>query len=496
MEEAPAELPQASKVSATTRLDVGIRSHSVPERDDGSLKTAAGPGATRAGGGAARVVAGTVAPGVVATVPGDSGVVTEAGTAPDTPSCPEPEHAAATRATAASTVPSVPRSRALALIAPHRARRTSATHRGAPGDGRWKPARRIGALPDAETGMESDDRDMRKALAALLVPLALGCSGASPEPTGGHAAPTAAGAAPTAAGATAPTKAVVDVAVATLWKRPRLLRGIDGLSAANPVRLREWLAGMTTDERRWLVGRLQTQASYGTKVTVLRASGRWTKVAVHGQPTPLNGQGYPGWLPTRQLTGDLSLPALLRTRPVAIVTRRTAWLRSPASFARRMEVSFGTRLPIVGEAGSHLLVARTTGGAYAVAKDAVAEYSSLRAVPRPSGRRIVATAKSFLGLPYLWAGTSGFGFDCSGLTYSVFRRFGIGMPRDADRQALHGRPVARSELRKGDLVFFGSPVHHVGIYAGGGTMVEAPETGKAVRVAPLRPGYASARRYL
>lgn len=336
---------------------------------------------------------------------------------------------------------------------------------------------------------------MRKALAALLVPLALGCSGASPDPRGGHAAATTASALPTASAATASTKAVVDVAVATLWKRPRMLRGTDRPSAANPVRLREWLAGMTTDERRWLVGRLQTQASYGTAVTVLRTSGRWTKVAVHGQPTPLNGHGYPGWLPTRQLTGDFSFPALLRTRPVAIVTRRTAWLRAPGSLARRMEVSFGTRLPIVGEAGSRLLVARTTRGTYAVAKDAVAEYSSLEAVPRPSGRRIVATAKRFLGLPYLWAGTSGFGFDCSGLTYTVFRRFGIGVPRDADRQALHGTPVARSDLRKGDLVFFGSPVHHVGIYAGAGTMIEAPETGKAVRIAPLRLGYAGARRY-
>jgi cell wall-associated NlpC family hydrolase len=81
----------------------------------------------------------------------------------------------------------------------------------------------------------------------------------------------------------------------------------------------------------------------------------------------------------------------------------------------------------------------------------------------------------------------------------IYRRFGIGMPRDADRQALHGVPVARSNLKPGDLVFFADSngvVHHVGIYAGEGMMVESPRTGERVRVAPLRRGYAGARRYL
>lgn len=97
----------------------------------------------------------------------------------------------------------------------------------------------------------------------------------------------------------------------------------------------------------------------------------------------------------------------------------------------------------------------------------------------------MATAKRFIGLPYLWAGTSGFGFDCSGFTYMIYRRFGIGTPRDADRQARHGTPVARSDLKLGDLVFFSDSngvVRHVGIYAGGGMMVESPRTGETVRI--------------
>jgi cell wall-associated NlpC family hydrolase len=73
------------------------------------------------------------------------------------------------------------------------------------------------------------------------------------------------------------------------------------------------------------------------------------------------------------------------------------------------------------------------------------------------------------------------------------------MPRDADRQALHGTRVARADLKRGDLVFFrGSDglIHHVGIYAGAEKMVESPRAGEAVRVSPLRDGYAGARRYL
>jgi cell wall-associated NlpC family hydrolase len=119
-----------------------------------------------------------------------------------------------------------------------------------------------------------------------------------------------------------------------------------------------------------------------------------------------------------------------------------------------------------------------------------------------SRARVIAEARKFLRLPYLWAGTAGFGYDCSGFTYSVYQAYGLTLSRDADQQAVHGAFVARSALQPGDLVFFSNsatgPVSHVGMYIAGGNMIDAPHTGAVIRIDPVSSFayYAGARRYL
>ncbi|MDD4052297.1 MAG: NlpC/P60 family protein [candidate division Zixibacteria bacterium] len=86
------------------------------------------------------------------------------------------------------------------------------------------------------------------------------------------------------------------------------------------------------------------------------------------------------------------------------------------------------------------------------------------------GRRIVATAREFLGTPYLWGGITPCGFDCSGLVQTVYRFHGIRLPRDSKDQSRAGKPVDRAELRPGDLLFFPG---HVAIACGGMDIIHA-----------------------
>lgn len=106
----------------------------------------------------------------------------------------------------------------------------------------------------------------------------------------------------------------------------------------------------------------------------------------------------------------------------------------------------------------------------------------------------MAFALAQRGKPYFWGADGPSSYDCSGLTMAAYRTIGMRLPHSSAAQSTMGRPVSRSQLQPGDLVFFGSPVHHVGIYVGGGKMVDAPNFGQPVRVEPLDRDYSGARR--
>ena len=100
---------------------------------------------------------------------------------------------------------------------------------------------------------------------------------------------------------------------------------------------------------------------------------------------------------------------------------------------------------------------------------------------------LVKTARDFLGVPYLWGGVSlETGFDCSGLTMTVYQLNGLNLPRHSRTQYDAGNPVSISQLQKGDLVFFAvndkRKVSHVGIYIGDGKFIHAPSHGKKICV--------------
>src|SRR5438067_6197338 len=257
-------------------------------------------------------------------------------------------------------------------------------------------------------------------------------------------------------------RATIDVSVATLWNAPDLYRAPDRPSLGNPVDLDAWNRNLaTTASRVWLDAHVQTQALYGQQVVVLARSGGWAKVAVVDEPDPQDPHGYPGWLRVVQLKSGFDAAGRYvvvheRVGPLLLVHGRT------------VKLSYGTRLPLVRWSGDSAVV-RTPDGTGTV----VGVVDPLH----PSAASIVAEAKRFVGLRYLWGGLSAWGFDCSGLVWDVFRVHGLTIPRDADPQFHHGTPVARSQLRAGDLLFWGAKHYadHVAIYAGNGTMVEAPD---------------------
>ncbi|HEY5456952.1 MAG TPA: C40 family peptidase [Acidothermaceae bacterium] len=291
--------------------------------------------------------------------------------------------------------------------------------------------------------------------------------------------------------------AYVDVSVATLWHSPSSPRAVDSAELQQPAGVTTWLAAMTTAQRLALNGRVDSQLLLGEKVLVDKRQGTWAHVVVPDQPIPLDARGYPGWIPAAQLT----FRAPIAAANDLVVLAPMAWVYAPDGVTRAVQVSMATRLPAL-RADVKWVYSQLPDGRPVLLRPSDVAVVAKGAAPLPAtAADVVRTAKLFLGLQYLWGGTSAFGFDCSGLTHLVFELRGITIPRDADAQARVGQAVARADLQPGDLVFFASNglVHHVGIYVGNNMMLSSLQTGSPVEYSslaaqPFASEYSGARR--
>jgi peptidoglycan DL-endopeptidase CwlO len=147
-----------------------------------------------------------------------------------------------------------------------------------------------------------------------------------------------------------------------------------------------------------------------------------------------------------------------------------------------------------------LLAAPAAGAAPDRSDDGDKRAPVVALLPTPGEEAVaVAVALRYLGVPYVWAGASPAGFDCSGFVMYVYGKLGVPLPHSSWMLWEEGRAVSRAQLRPGDVLFFAG-LSHVGIYVGHGRFVHAPHTGDVVRISSLsESGYGSsydgARRY-
>jgi len=209
-----------------------------------------------------------------------------------------------------------------------------------------------------------------------------------------------------------------------------------------------------------------SQAIYGTNVEVLEEKGDWARIR-----TP---DDYTGWIPRKWLRKGHRYAA---SGKVAQVESLFANLYAEPDVTRRqplLTVPFETRLELTAEKNERWIEARLADGRTAwVQRGDVSLQPKIMGIPE-----LIEFSRRFLGLPYLWGGTSTFGYDCSGFTQMLLRRRGVLMPRDAAPQARWDglAPVERTQLQPGDLLYFGKSagkISHTGMYLGHGEFINA-----------------------
>jgi cell wall-associated NlpC family hydrolase len=248
-----------------------------------------------------------------------------------------------------------------------------------------------------------------------------------------------------------------DLAEAGLEGRVEALRFVAG----TPARVVVPVVGLRREPD--LAKGIDTELLLGEDVTVFdRADGWcWVKAA---------SDGYVGYLPETTLSDALAEPT-----HIVMVQRTFLYLEAELRKPYKSILSMGSRVRIIGEA-------ETRGNRYAMLEDGTAIFAKhLQPIGAGEGGDYVDVATRFLETPYLWGGRSGLGIDCSGLVQLSMLMTGRSAQRDTDMQSASlGEPMERSELRRGDLVFWKGHVAILEdpetiIHANGHTMTVARE---------------------
>jgi len=279
-------------------------------------------------------------------------------------------------------------------------------------------------------------------------------------------------------------EAVVGVAVATLWTSPDRVRPIDDAAIWVPSRPRDWIESMSMEDRADLTGRTLSQLLLGERVIVDELRGDWTRVVALSQPCPnVDLRGYPGWLPTDQLStldgihaAGVRVAARHRgSEPVedltgvwhVVVATATALRDDPDAALAVPGVTFGTRLMALGAPHDGWLPVAVPGRfepAWAIEEDVAAVLLG----PPTDNTEVLEWADRLRDVPYIPGGLSAYGVDAAGFVHLVWRRFSVMLPRDAGDQAAATAPIPLGSEQPGDLYVFsgaGGDIDHIGFVA-------------------------------
>ena len=194
------------------------------------------------------------------------------------------------------------------------------------------------------------------------------------------------------------------------------------------------------------------------------------------------------------MVASFALPASAATVTTEVKTQgpagTTALLAPSAAPAPLVSRTFGEiafegvvkAQPVAAPVVSQRTINRVSRSAVRTAVSPASTQTLQAAVPALglASTRVLGIAATLAGIPYRFGGTTRAGFDCSGFTQYVFAKVGVGLPRVAEAQRQATARVSRANARPGDLVFFGVPATHMGIYAGNNMMWDSPHTGRVI----------------